>query len=307
MLLASAFIVARAFDWSPTSKDLMLGTWWILVSVPALLLVPVTGNLTAPVLLSFACSLTLFRNGHEGWAGAVLAGALLKPQLAVLAVLLLLFKRRGRALTGFVLACAVALAVTVPFTGLRLFADYVRVQRYAAGWTSNNDAMQLDVPGIHGMVLQQWPHATAAEWVADLALLPVILALALYWRGPWLPRSRRFAVGWAQLILATMLVTTFAHSYDLVMLIVPCVALYAVHVQPGHAGRALRPYLLPALVALYVAPDLVLLYRQHFAVPAMLAAFALLWRVAARSAHDPPLAPAEAEDHARTVRGRRVS
>ena len=89
--------------------------------------------------------------------------------------------------------------------------------------------------------------------------------------------SRRFAIGWAQLILATLLVTTFAHSYELVLLIVPAVILYAMHARPGPQAGASRRYLIPALAALYIAPFLVLLYRQHFVVPAMLTTFALLW------------------------------
>ncbi len=281
MLLASAVVTARAFDWTPSLKEQVLGAWWILASAPALLLVPVTGNLSAPVLLSLACALALFRHDHEVLAGAVLAGTLVKPQLAMLAVLLLLYKRRRRAVAGLALAVAGAGAVTLPFTGLKVFADYAGVQRSVAGWSSNNDALQLDVPGIHGMLLQRWPHVPAAEWAADAAMLLVVLALALYWRGPWLPRSRRFAIGWAQVILATLLVTSFAHSYDLVLLIVPAVALYATHLRPGRAGGELRRWLLPVLVAVYVAPYLVLLYRHHFLVPVMLAAFALLWRVAA--------------------------
>jgi hypothetical protein len=286
MLLVSALVFARAFDWSPSVKEQLLSAWWILVSAPALLLVPVTGNLTALVLLSFACSLALFRQGREGWAGFVLAGSLVKLQLAMLMVPLLLYKRRWRAAAGFSLGAALALAVTVPFTGLKMFADYAGVERSVAGWSSSNDALQLDAPGIHAMMLQRWPHMPAAEWAADTMLLLVVAALALYWRGPWLPHSRRFAIGWAQVMLATLLVTSYAHSYDLVMLVVPGVALYAIRLQPGDAGRALRPWLLPTLVALYVAPYLILLYRQHFAVPAMLAAFALLWRVSPRAGSD---------------------
>ena len=76
--------------------------------------------------------------------------------------------------------------------------------------------------------------------------------------------------GWAQMVLCTLLLASYAHSYDLVLLVLPALVIYRA-VRQSWSG--------PLLVALYVAPMLVLLYRQHFMVIALLLAIAALWRV----------------------------
>ena len=269
MLLLSAVLTTDALAWRPDPRTRLLTGWWILCSVPTMLLVPLTGNTSAVVLLSLSLSLWQFGRGREATAGAALALALIKPQLAILAVLLLLYKRRWRALGGLAATMALVVLVSLPLVGLSVYGDFLAVERDVAGWTTSNDALQLDVPGIHGMFLQQWPHDRAAEVVANGLSLLVVVVLAAYWRGPWRPSSARFAVGWAQMVLCTLLVASYAHSYDLVLLVLPALVIY----------RAVRrPWGGPLLVALYMAPMLVLLYRQHFIVPATLLAILALWR-----------------------------
>jgi len=270
MLLLSATLSADALGWHPEARTRLLTAWWILCSVPTMLLVPLTGNTSAVVLLSLSLSLWLFGRGREGLAGAALALTLIKPQLAVLGLLLLLYKRRWRALGGCAAATALVVAVSLPLVGLPVYGDFLGVERDVAGWTTSNDALQLDVPGLHGMFLQQWPHSNLADLAANGLSVLVVIALAAYWRGPWRPGTARFAAGWAQVVLCTLLVASYAHSYDLVLLVLPALVIYRV-VRSAWGG--------PLLVALYVAPMLVLLCRQHFMVPALLLAILALWRV----------------------------
>ena len=290
MLLASGWLSARALAWRPESRILVLGAWWILVSAPCVLLAPLTGNWSGLILLSFSLSLYLLQRGHESWAGATLAVTLVKPQLAFLTLPLLLYKRRWRAVGGYLGACVLSVLVSLPLVGRQTFGDYFQVQRSVADWTLTNNPLQLDVPGLHGLFLQHWPGSVAASSVANLLSLGLVGLLACYWRGPWRPASPRFVIGWSLLLVVTMLGSSFAHSYDLVLLIPPCVTLFVL----GERARLLRPdrrtWARAALIGLYVSPYLVLLFRQHFVVPAMLAALAVLWWSAppvVRAAYDP--------------------
>jgi hypothetical protein len=149
----------------------------------------------------------------------------------------------------------------------------VQVQRAVADWTVTNDALQLDVPGLHGMFLQHWPRSTTASNVANLLSLVLAGTAAWFWRGPWQPTSTRFVVGWALVLLVTLQASSFAHSYDLVLLIPPCVVLYRVTTARGPYSAVANA----TLIAVYAAPVFVLIFRQHFLVPAMLAAIAVLW------------------------------
>jgi hypothetical protein len=269
MLLFSAALTADACGWRPTPRQAARGAWWILWAIPTVLLVPLTGNFSAVVLLGLALALWLFGRGHDGWAGASLALTLVKPQLAFLTLPLLLYRRRTRAAAGFLVAAVAAVALSLPVVGPGTYRDYVTVQQDVAGWTTGNQALQLDVPGVHGLFLQAWPGSAPANAAAWCCMVALVAALAWYWRGPWRPGTPRFAVGWALLVLVTLLVSPFAHSYDQVLLILPMTVCYA-------HWRSAR-WVQGVLVSLYVAPGLVLLYRQHFAVPAMLAVCVVLW------------------------------
>jgi hypothetical protein len=277
MLLASGWLTTRALAWRPDGRALALGAWWILVSAPCVLLAPLTGNWSGLILLSFSLSVRLFQKGHEGWAGAVLAVTLVKPQLAFLTLPLLLYKRRWRAVGGYLGACAISVLVSFPLVGRHAYGDYFQVQRSVADWTVTNNALQIDVPGLHGLFLQQWPGSVAASSAANLLSLGLVALLAWFWRGPWQPASSRFVIGWSLVLVVTMLGSSFAHSYDLVLLIPPCVTLFVA----GERARLAWPegwfWARAAMIALYVSPYLVLLFRQHFVVPAMLAALAVLW------------------------------
>ncbi len=283
MLLVSARLTTDGLGIRPTRREMVLGSWWILVSVPCVLLAPLTGNWSGLVLLSYTLGIWLFGRGREGSAGAVLAITLVKPQLAFLVLPLLIYKRRWRACLGYLTASAAALLVALPFVGVHAYGDYIQVQRAVSDWTVTNNALQQDVPGIHGMLLQIWSQNDTASSIANLLSLVLVGAVGWFWRGPWQPTSIRFMVGWSLVLLVTLEASSFSHSYDLVLLIPPCVVLYSV-------TRAQGPYSTVAkatLIAVYAAPALVLIFRQHFLVPAMLAAIAVLW-VSSPTAQESP-------------------
>jgi len=210
------------------------------------------------------------------------------PYLGILAFLtlpVLLYCRRWRAAAGYSAAAALAVLVSLPLVGVDEYRRYWSVQQAVARWTTSNDALQLDVPGVHGLFMQHWPHSGAADTAANLCIAALCIALAVYWRGRWRPGTPGFVAGWALTVLVTLLSAPFAHSYDQVLLVIPMVVCYVYWQRSWWS--------VPMLTALYVAPGLVLLYRQHFAVPAMLAAGVMLWvtvrRMQAASASDAPV------------------
>jgi hypothetical protein len=71
-----------------------------------------------------------------------------------------------------------------------------------------------------------------------------------------------------------MLLASYAHSYDMVLLVFPAIVLYAERLH----SRVNHPWSTMALYALYVSPAIVVLIRQHAMVPAMLLAIVVLWK-----------------------------
>ncbi len=288
MLLVSAALTADLCGYRPSLRERALAFLWIAFYVPTILLVPLTGNFSALLLLAYSVAFWSFNRGHDRLGGAALALTLVKPQLAFLGLPLLLFMRRGQASVAYLLTVLVLALLALPVVGLSNYRDFLQVERAVSAWSSTNDALQLDVPGVHGLLLQRWPHQFGAEVVSAALSLAILAALAWYWKAGWRPGGLPFATGWALLLLSTLLMSTFAHSYDQVLLIVPAVVLWVYR----RRAPSLRLPITLLLVALYAGPPLVLTFHQHVMVPFMLAAMALLLWLARRPLPAaPPRAP----------------
>jgi hypothetical protein len=279
MVLAAVPLAAAALGRPISARHVAVLCWWTAAYVPTLLLCVVYAQVTAPVVLGYGLSLWLFTRRREGWAGAALALTLVKPQLAFLTFPFLLYTRRWRAAAGYLAVAGSATIVALIVFGPRTFVEYVQAQRAISGWTLTLDGLQPDVPGIHGMFLQIWPHSLLAHRAAELISAVLVGFLALYWRGSWRPESPRFALGWAMLVITTLLIAPFAHTYDVALLVLPCLVLHLC--GSGTRLHGWAAYAIPAaLLALYLSPDLRMLARHHFMVPAMLLALAALWLLA---------------------------
>ena len=294
MLLAAVPLTAAATGWRPAHAAWPRLAVAVLAYTPTVLLIPVAANTTAPVVLCYALAFRLFVRGHEGRAGAALCVAtLIKPQLALLLLPLLLYKRRWRAAAAYLATAATVLAISLAVEGPATFANFLRMERAASGWADSATLWIRDIPGLHAAALQAFPGSGLAAGAAYALSTALLGALARFWQGPWRPDARRFAIGWAMLPLVDLLIAPYSHSDDLTLLIVPAVILCALAAQtPGAVApvaggrdkqrqapeaRAMRAVPL-VLAGLYLAPMLVVFFRQHFMVPAILAALWVLWR-----------------------------
>jgi hypothetical protein len=159
-----------------------------------------------------------------------------------------------------------------------MFADYLHLQQLLYDGTFSNDGMQVDVPGIHGLLLQEWPHSAAANRIAELIDIVLIAAMAWKWRGPWQVGGRSFSVRWALLVAVTVFVSPFAHIYDTAILALPAVVLVAAYSAPEITHWDRRAIIV-TLAALDSGPFLRMLFSQHFQTPGLVLAILMLWRL----------------------------
>ncbi len=280
MLLAAGYIMCDALRIRLGAGAVAQGGALIALSTPTMLLIPTSSNSTAPVVLSYAAAIWCFTRDKDVLGGGSLcAGALVKPQLAFLTLPLLLYKRRWRAAAAFTALGCTAMLISLPVLGTDTFLGFFRTLRSTDSGAGSLSLWVRDIPGLHAMFLQAWPGSAVAGGAAYLLSGLLVVALARSWRGAWQPSSAQFACGWAAVVLVDLLAAPYAHTDDLVLLLVP-IAVLCSFVQRPSGREELDRWVVPVTVALYVAPTLVVYIRLHFAAIAMLAALVLLWRVA---------------------------
>jgi hypothetical protein len=286
MLLAICPLLASALDVVLPRRTFFLLVGAVLLYPPTVLLVPLAANASAPAVLAYGLALWLFRAERDGWAGAALTPALLiKPQLLFLTVPLLLYKRRWRAACTCLAICAAGLVLSLLALGPGTFGDFVQMERATAAMANTLPLWIEDNPSIRAALLQLWPASTIANLASYAIGAALVAALAWYWRGPWQPRSPRFVLGWTMIPLVDLLVVPYAHTDDLVLVLLPALVLYVLRGAVDIRYHAIGWWGTAVLIALYLGPVLVLFFRQHFMVPAMLAALTVLWQSAGSQAN----------------------
>ena len=189
-----------------------------------------------------------FEKGDD-WRAGVWAGALLlKPQYAAFLGLVLLYKRRWRAVAGMAAAGAAILIASLAVGGVAGLQAYFRALTQFTGFREVDPTVAPQLmtnwrailanffPGLdeaHGRAL------TLGLSILSAGLLPVI------WRGTWEPKGERFAARMLGTLLVTVLASPHSHAHGITLLLVPG----SILALEGHLGAWSRSLLKAALFA----------------------------------------------------------
>ncbi len=207
------------------------------------------GQTTLLLLLGFTLAYVAWRRGKDLWAGVALALCSVKPTLLLLFLLVLLWKRRWRTLTGFVGGAAALALPTLPLVGLRGWREFLDMTVSSLGWQDVYGNFPATMHNWRALALQLLGPGTAATaLLAGLTLL-ALAALAWTWRGQWQADGPRFPLQVAATLLLTLLTSPHLNSHDLVLwlLVGPLIALPRPALGP-------RPLLLALLLLGTAAP-----------------------------------------------------
>lgn len=187
--------------------------------VPVLLAL-LNGQFSILLALCFAMAWKNFRletPRGELCGGAWLALLAIKPQLLLVPLLLLLWKKRGRALLGMFGALAVLGAISLLMVGPGGLLQFKSLLAQAASWS--------DAYGIHPQAMHSWrglvskmlhtnvPAATQNFWLLGCAV--AMIALLWSWRGAWQSKTEKFDLTFAQLILTATFCSAHLNAHDL--------------------------------------------------------------------------------------------
>ncbi len=218
----------------------------------------------SPILVtSWAAAFLLLRRGRPRSAGIALAPLLIKPELLLPVSAYLLWKRQWGVFSTLVPAAAVAVAVSLWVIGPGNALSYPAYLLHSTTWTADGVATNVML-GWNGIIAMRWDPAlipTARLAVAALGIV-TLAGVAVACRGPLDLRSDRFAVQWALLTVATLLVDPHLYLQDTIILAPAAAALLAV------APAAARGRVAVALLAGWALLGLGVFPNEHLGINA---------------------------------------
>lgn len=162
----------------------------------------------------------LLKHRRDGWAGAVLALGLFKPQLNIIFFAVLVAKRRWRAVLAYIGVALALLAISYALVGRTGIEDYIKLTL-------------IDSPLVDGFYGIKYPKmhnwrgfftVMAGRNRADLAAILTLGASAVSvavlgwnWRGVWQPDEPRFDFQFAFSVVVTLLVSPHLNTHDLTL------------------------------------------------------------------------------------------
>jgi hypothetical protein len=174
------------------------------------------------LILTGFCALLM--KGREGLAGVVLSLLAYKFYLIAVPGLVLLAKRRWRAVGGLALGGLLTLAVTALVFGTGAIVDYVQ---YApsqgrlmeeAGFQTHK---QHSWHGFFELIGAGWIPGESVRILAVTASLATLTLLLPIWHGRWDHRETAFPLKLAALMLATVLTSAHLLHYDVLLVALP--------------------------------------------------------------------------------------
>lgn len=211
---AATFALQRLLGLEDPLRRLLL--WLGFFSLGSVPWVVLHGQLSMLLLLGWLSFIVLQMKGREKLSGAALALLLIKPQMAILPLALLLWKRRWWTLATFATAAWALAMVSIAVSGPGVLTDYPRFLLGSTGWENRWGVTPEGMFGWNGFLarLVENNSATHQTLTWTLSGITALAALATF-RGPWAPPKPRFLLQCGALLTATLLVNPHLYMQDL--------------------------------------------------------------------------------------------
>jgi len=230
-----------------------------------------------PLLLFLTLAFVSLKQNHDLAAGCWLGLGLFRFHLVLPLVFILLLHKRLRALLGFALVAVVLAVVSIAIIGWNAALSYPAFVWHVETVMGHGAIVPVDMPNLRGLV-----HTFLAERSSKLVIQLVVAVLSvtlLFFASAKWKFAREGAVfdlGFALALVATILVSYHANTYDLSLLFLP-VMLLTNHVAGAdwkHGWN--RITLLGPMLLLFVSPIQMLLLQKYGKL-SLLAPVLMIW------------------------------
>jgi hypothetical protein len=255
---------------------------WLLVSAllafPPLLSTLLLGAFSLPLLVALIGLYAALTAGRGPAAGAWLVLLTLKPQVAVLPVLLLLGARRWAALVSALLIGLGLAAAATLLLGAGIWSDYLQLAR---GHMLLFDRLGVDPARMWSLrgTLALWLGGERADLINAVSggLLLVAAGITLWlWRGPWRPGTPAFDLRVALTLTLALLTAPHLNPHDGLLLALPVALGYRALRASGQPASAFAAAALAGPAAVLVA-EAALGPRAGIRLPTLAMLLLALW------------------------------
>jgi len=217
LAILSGFLLQRLLGLKERLHLLLFWLWFL--SLHSLAWVVLHGQLSLLMLLGWLLFIVLQVKGREKLSGLALALLLVKPQMAILPVAVLLWKRRWYTLATFATAAWGLAMVSVAISGPSIISEYPRFLLQSTEWQGKWGVSPLGMFGWNGFVAHFVDNSSASHLATTLALDAATAFVAvLCFRGKWEPEKPRFLLQCAALLAASLLTNFHLYMQDLSLL-----------------------------------------------------------------------------------------
>jgi hypothetical protein len=293
LLTAIPLLVVRDRPWAEpfppwTAGILILGTFPEFMDL-------LMGQDAALLTFMFALAFWQLAKGNDRAAGAILGLALFKFQLVIPVVIILWIAGRKRILPGFALTASAAVAVSavlVGFRGLLHYAHYLIALNQATGVGVIMPEGQMNLRGLLVFFVGHSPYPGRIHWILAPIALAAMIATGLLWRNANARANDLFLDEGFGLALVTAIVTSYyAYDYDLLLLVVPLLAMRAHSAAESARPDTIARYLQAGALLLLLLTPLYWFTRQQLHAECLMAlpvlALGIAWARQLRHAGTP--------------------
>ncbi len=232
----------------------------------------VWGQTSALALASFTVAILCFRRKANFWAGVSLGLLVFKPQLAIVAAILLLSSSAWQATVGAIFSAVAELSTGVLYYGEQPFLTWIR-----ALWHVRETANALEPRPYQTHCLRTFWSMLIPWKSISIPLYVITAALVVVWTLQVWNRSRSWRLRSSSLLFATILVAPHLTVYDLVVLAPAFLLLADWLLSEGNATIASNIGIL--LYLAYVLPLVGFLSQWTHVQLSVLAMMALAYRI----------------------------
>jgi len=219
---------------SPTDLEQIGLSCLIFMPVSAVLL---QGQSTSVAFLCLVLAFVNLKRASEFWGGLWLSLALIKFQILPLLLLVLLFKKRAKALVGFLTGGLSLAAASLLTVGPAALLRYLSLLRDMPGWVDLYGVNPVGANCLRGQVYLLFYNALPEMALAvSLLLNGALIVFALFcWKGNWNSESPVFDLKFGLTIVVGLLIAPQVNFHDLSFLLFPGVILF--HVADRKVGH----------------------------------------------------------------------